>query len=80
LPRPQHEVFDQSSDRSAVLWGSGGKTAGWHRACLIQSSRSISVTDNCLYRGAASSFDPNHPSRPSYHTRTHVCVVMDRIW
>lgn len=55
------------------LWG---KTAGWHRACLVQSSHSISVTDNCLYRGAASSLDPNHPSRPSYHTRTHVCVIL----
>ncbi len=52
------------------LWG---KTAGWHRACLIQSPHSISVTDNCFYRGAASSLDPNHPSRSSYHTNTRVC-------
>ncbi len=54
------------------LWG---KTAGWHRACLIQSPHSISVTDNCFYRGAASSLGPNHPSRSSYHTQTHVCVI-----
>ncbi len=53
----------------------GENTAGWHRACLIQSPHSISVTDNCFYRGAASSLDPNHPSRSSYHTQTHVCVI-----
>lgn len=55
------------------LWG---KTAGWHRACLIQSPHSISVTDNCLYRGAASLPRPQSSITPQLpHTNTCVCVI-----
>ncbi len=52
------------------LWG---KTAAWHRACLIQSPHSISLTDNCFYRGQLP------PSAPIIHhapatTHKHTCV------
>lgn len=52
------------------LWG---KTAGWHRACLVQSSHSISVTDICLYGGQLPPLTLIIHQAPAT-THEHTCV------